>query len=67
MGSVADELKDRARETGHEALARGKHVAHEAGRAAAQTAREEGRSERDELASTLKESAQDMRSGGSRA
>jgi gas vesicle protein len=65
MGSVADELKDRARETGHEALERGKHVAYEAGRAAAETARDEGRSEREELASTLKESAQEMRSGGS--
>ena len=62
IGSVADDLKDRVRETSQEALERGKHVAQEAGRAAAETAQEEGRSEGKELASTLKESAQEMRS-----
>ena len=63
IGSVADDLKDRVRETSQEALERGKHVAQEAGRAAAETVQEEGRSEGKELASTLKESAQEMRSG----
>ena len=62
IGSVADDLKDRVRETSQEALERGKNVSQEAGRAAAETAQEEGRSEGKELASTLKESAQEMRS-----
>lgn len=62
IGSVADDLKDRVRETSQEAVERGKHVAQEAGRAAAETAKQEGRSEGEELSSTLKESAQEMRS-----
>jgi gas vesicle protein len=64
MGSVADDLKDRVKETGQEALDRGMHVAEEAGRAAKETVKEEGRSESEELASTLKESAQEVRTSG---
>jgi ElaB/YqjD/DUF883 family membrane-anchored ribosome-binding protein len=65
VGGVADDLKERARETGQEALARGKDVAREAASSAAETAKERGRVEGDELSSTLRESAQSARYGES--
>ncbi|HEX6583198.1 MAG TPA: DUF3618 domain-containing protein [Thermoleophilaceae bacterium] len=46
IGPMADQVKDKARETGQEALERGKHVAQEA----AQTAKEEGRQQAQEMA-----------------
>jgi ElaB/YqjD/DUF883 family membrane-anchored ribosome-binding protein len=46
IGPMADQVKDKARETGQEALERGKHVAQEA----AQTAKEEGRTQAQEMA-----------------
>ena len=46
IGRVADQVKDKAKETGQEALERGKHVAQEA----AQTAKEEGRQQAQEMA-----------------
>ncbi len=64
IGTVADDLKDRVRETSQEALDRGKQVAQEAGESALETARERGQEEREELASSLKENAQEVRSGG---
>jgi hypothetical protein len=46
IGPMADQVKDRAKETGQEALERGKHVAQEA----AQTVKEEGRQQAEEMA-----------------
>ena len=46
LGPMADQVKDKARETGQDALERGKHVAQEA----AQTVQEEGRQQAQEMA-----------------
>jgi ElaB/YqjD/DUF883 family membrane-anchored ribosome-binding protein len=46
IGPMADQVKDKAKETGQEALERGKHVAQEA----AQTAKDEGRQQVQEMA-----------------
>jgi ElaB/YqjD/DUF883 family membrane-anchored ribosome-binding protein len=46
IGPVADQVKEQARETGQEALERGKHVAEQA----AQTAKEEGQRQAQEMA-----------------
>jgi ElaB/YqjD/DUF883 family membrane-anchored ribosome-binding protein len=45
IGPMADQVKDKAKETGQEALERGKHVAQEA----AQTVKEEGRQQAQEM------------------
>jgi ElaB/YqjD/DUF883 family membrane-anchored ribosome-binding protein len=45
IGPVADQVKEKARETGQEAMERGKHVAQEA----AQTVKEEGRQQAQEM------------------
>ena len=46
IGPMADQVKDRAKESGQEALERGKHVAQEA----AEVAKEEGRQHAQEMA-----------------
>jgi ElaB/YqjD/DUF883 family membrane-anchored ribosome-binding protein len=46
IGPMADQLKEQAKETGQEAIERGKHVAQEA----AQTVKEEGRQQAQEMA-----------------
>lgn len=55
IGSVSEKVVDAARETGKEAIERGRHVADEAIHAAVDTAKETGREEGQQLASTLKE------------
>jgi ElaB/YqjD/DUF883 family membrane-anchored ribosome-binding protein len=45
IGPMADQVKERAKETGQEAVERGKHVAEQA----AQTAKEEGRKQAEEM------------------
>ena len=54
LGEISDEIKDTAKETGHEALERGKDVAH----SAIETVKEEGGQQTRELASDLKERVQ---------
>jgi gas vesicle protein len=54
LGEVADRVKETARETGHDALERGKDVA----QSAIETVKEEGSSQGRELASDLKERVQ---------
>ena len=56
IGPVADQVKEKAKETGQEALERGKQVAEQA----AETAKETGR----EQAEQLKDSAQEKAAGG---
>ena len=58
LGEVSDRVVETAKETGQEALERGKRVAQEAGQAAMDTAREKGGEQSDELAATLRENVQ---------
>ena len=55
IGPMADQLKEQAKETGQEAIERGKQVAQDVAGQAADTARESGR----EQAEGLRDSAQD--------
>jgi gas vesicle protein len=57
LGPVADRVKDQAKETGQEALDRGKEVA----QSAAQTVSEEGRKHGEELADSARENAASLR------
>jgi ElaB/YqjD/DUF883 family membrane-anchored ribosome-binding protein len=61
LGPVADRVKDQAKETGQEALDRGKEVAQSAAQSAADTIGEEGRKHGEELADSAKESATSAR------
>jgi gas vesicle protein len=57
LGPVADRVKDQAKDTGQEALERGKEVA----QSAAQTVSEEGRKHGEELADSARENAASLR------
>jgi len=57
IGPIADDVKEKARETGQEALEHGKQVAQEA----AQSAKESGREHAEEVKQSAQESAQDVR------
>jgi gas vesicle protein len=57
IGPIADDVKDKARETGQEALEHGKQVAQDA----AQTAKESGQQHAQEVKESAQESAQDVR------
>jgi ElaB/YqjD/DUF883 family membrane-anchored ribosome-binding protein len=57
LGPVADRVKDQVKETGQEALERGKDVA----QSAAETVSEEGRKHGEQLAGSAKESAATLR------
>ena len=61
LGPVADQVKQQARETGQEALARGKQVAQEAVSSAAETARQRGQQQGQDLADRTKQRAQEAR------
>jgi hypothetical protein len=58
LGPVADQVKDKARETGQEALARGRQVAQEATQAAVQTAKQRGQEHGQDLAEGAKQDAE---------
>ncbi|MDP9233313.1 MAG: DUF3618 domain-containing protein [Actinomycetota bacterium] len=71
LGPVADQVKDKVRETSQEALDRGKQVAQEVGQTAAQsaqdaaqrvadTAKQSGQEQGQELASSAQEKAQEV-------
>ena len=62
VGPVADQVKDKARETGQEALERGKAVAQEAAQSAKETAKEAGQEQGQELSASAKEKAQEATS-----
>jgi hypothetical protein len=61
LGPMADQVKDRVKETGQEALDRGKQVAQEVASTAADTARSSAQEHGQELADSARESAQDVR------
>jgi hypothetical protein len=65
LGPVADQVKDKVKETGQEALDRGKHVAQEVASSAADTARQSAQEHGQELADSAKQSAQDARNQAS--
>ena len=62
LGPVADQVKDKVKETGQEALDRGKQVAQEVASTAADTARERTQEHGQELADSARQSAQDVAS-----
>jgi hypothetical protein len=61
LGPVADQAKDRVRQTGQEAIERGKQVAQEAAGSAAETVRQQGQEQGQDLAASAKRSAQELR------
>jgi ElaB/YqjD/DUF883 family membrane-anchored ribosome-binding protein len=62
LGPIADDVKEKAKETGQEALQRGQQVAQEAAQSAQQTVQERGREEAQEVASTAQQNAQEAAS-----
>ena len=71
LGPVADQVKDRVKETGQEALDRGKQVAQEVASSAADTAKQRTQEHGQELAESARQNAQDVaseaRQGSSRS
>ena len=65
LGPVADQVKDKVKETGQEALDRGKQVAQEVASSAADTAKQSAQEHGQELADSAKQSAQDVKSEAS--
>jgi ElaB/YqjD/DUF883 family membrane-anchored ribosome-binding protein len=62
LGPVADQVKDKVKETGQEAMDRGRQVAQEVASTAADTAKEKTQEHRQELADSARQSAQDVAS-----
>jgi hypothetical protein len=60
LGPVADQVKDKVKETGQEALDRGKQVAQEVAGTAADTAKQRTQEHGQELADSARQSAQDV-------
>ena len=63
VGPIADEVKDKARDTGQEALERGKEVASQVAKQASETAKEAGQHQAEELKSSAQEKAQQAGEG----
>ena len=61
VGPVADRVKERATETGQQALERGKQVAQDVAEQAKETATESGREHAQEVAAEAKQAAQETR------
>jgi hypothetical protein len=61
LGRVADQVMDKVKETGQEALDRGKQVAQEVASTATETAKEKTQEQGQELADSAKQNAQDVR------
>jgi gas vesicle protein len=62
LGPVADQVKDKVKETGQEALDRGRQVAQDVAGSAADTARQSAKEQGQELADSAKQNAQDVKS-----
>jgi hypothetical protein len=65
LGPVADTVKDKVKETGQEALDRGKQVAQDVAGTAADTAKQSAQEHGQELAGSAKQSAKDVKSEAS--
>ena len=61
IGPMADQVKDKARETGQEAIERGKEVARQAADSAKETAQEAGREHAEGLKDSAQQKAQETR------
>ena len=61
LGLVADQVKDKIKETGQEAVARGKDVAQQVAQSATETAKEETKQHGEAMADSAREHAQDVR------
>jgi ElaB/YqjD/DUF883 family membrane-anchored ribosome-binding protein len=61
LGPVADQVKDKVKETGQEAMDRGRQVAQEVASTAAETAREKTQEQGQGLADSARQSAQDVK------
>lgn len=64
LGDLSDDLKQHARDAGHEAVDRGKTVVQEAAQQVSETVQESGRREGQELGESLRQSAEDLGSRG---
>ena len=62
LGPMADQVKDKVKETGQEAMDRGKQVAQEVASSAADTAKQATQEHGQELADSAKQNAQEVRS-----
>jgi hypothetical protein len=62
LGQVADQVKDKVKETGQEAVERGRQVAQEVASTAADTAKQKTQEQGQELADSARQSAQDVSS-----
>jgi hypothetical protein len=60
LGPVADQVKDKVKQTGQEALDRGKQVAQEVASSAAETAKERTQEHGQDLAQSATQNAQDL-------
>jgi hypothetical protein len=60
LGRMSDQVMDKVKETGQEALDRGKQVAHEVASSAADTAKEQTQEQGQELADSATQNAQDL-------
>ena len=60
LGPVADDVKERAKQTGQEALEHGKQVAQDAAQSAQETVKESGQQHAQEVRETAQEHAQDI-------
>jgi ElaB/YqjD/DUF883 family membrane-anchored ribosome-binding protein len=60
LGPLADQVKDKVKETGQEALDRGKQVAHEVTSNAAETAKQSTQEHGQDLAQSAKQTTQDL-------
>ena len=65
LGRVSDQVMDKVKETGQEALDRGKQVAQEVASSAAETAKDKTQEYGQELADNAKQSAKDVKSEAS--
>jgi ElaB/YqjD/DUF883 family membrane-anchored ribosome-binding protein len=61
LGPVADQVKDKVKETGQEALDRGRQVAQEVATSATDTAKQQTQEQGQELADSTRQHAQDVR------
>jgi gas vesicle protein len=61
LGPVADEVKEKARETGEEAFERGKEVAQQAASSATETAQQAAGEQAEELRSNVQERSEDIK------
>jgi len=67
IGPMADQVKDKARETGQEALERGKEVARQTAESAKETAQEAGREQAGEMRESAQAQPEETQGVGARA